>query len=179
MDTFDRPQLGPDYTDTGGNWSIKDGALHGQNGYNHPLWLKKVLPKNVRVDFDIWTTSPDGDLKVELFGDGVTSDPDRGSYTASSYVFIFGGWKNSVSKIARRDEHRAQDPTRNDLKVQPGRKYHWALERSNGVLRWLVDQRLFLTFDDDDPLMGPGHDHFGVGNWETEVFLDDLTITPL
>ncbi|MEW5852013.1 MAG: hypothetical protein AB2A00_24710 [Myxococcota bacterium] len=178
-DNFDRAELGADWKDTGGNWNIKDGALHGGNGYNHPLWLKKVLPRNVRMDLDIWTTSPDGDLKVEVFGDGSTFDPDRGSYTASSYVLIFGGWRNSQSKIARKDEHRNQDPSRRDVKVVPNQKYHWTIERKDNTLSWSIDGQPFLSLTDDDPLFGPGHDHFAVGNWETEVFVDNLTITPL
>ena len=178
-DDFERAELGADWKNTGGPWNIEGGALHVQGGYNHPLWLNKTLPKEVRVEFDAWTPSPDGDLKVELFGDGKTFDPDRGSYTASSYVFIFGGWKNSQSKIARMDEHRKDDPSRSDVKVEPGRHYHWSIERSGGKITWTMDGKPFLDFTDDNPLIGPGHDHFAVGNWETPVYLDNLKITPL
>src|SRR5947208_1310513 len=64
-DAFERADLTKDWRDTGGGWSIKDGALHGMNAYNHPVWLQKVLPRAVRMELDIWTTSPDGDIKVE------------------------------------------------------------------------------------------------------------------
>jgi hypothetical protein len=180
VDAFDRAELGADWKNTGGTWLAQDNALHGHHGYNHPLWLNKTLPRNVRIEFDIWTPDPDGDLKVEVFGDGKTFDPDRGSYTATSYVFIFGGWKNTQSKIARKDEHRKEDPARTDVRVVPNQKYHWVIERKDGAtVEWSLDGKPFLKLTDDDPLFGPGHDHFAVGNWETPVFLDNLNITPL
>lgn len=181
-DNFERATLGPDWKDTsnGTAWTIKDGAIRGQGGHNHPLWLNKTLPRNVRIELDTWSLSPDGDLKVEVFGDGKTYDPDMGSYTASSYVFIMGGWRNSQSKIARQDEHRDQDPSRRDAPVVPGKKYHWVIERNGtGTVTWAVDGQPFLSLKDDDALAGPGHDHFAVGNWETEIYVDNLVITPL
>lgn len=180
QDAFDRPTLGTDWKDTSdGKWTVQDGALHGQDAYNHPVWLNKPLPRNVRIELDIWTPSPEGDLKVEVFGDGKTFDPDGKNYMASSYVLIFGGWNNTQSKIARKDEHRAQDPARSDAKVTPNQRYHWQVERRENTLTWLMDGKPFLSFTDDDALRGPGHDHFGVGNWKSPVFLDNLTITPL
>ncbi|MBI5496455.1 MAG: hypothetical protein HY904_15640 [Deltaproteobacteria bacterium] len=178
-DTFERTELGPDWKNTGGNWAVKDGALQGYDCFNHPVWLNKVLPRDVRVELDIWTTSPEGDLKVEMFGDGNTFDPDKGSYTASGYVMVFGGWKNTQSKIARRDEHRNEDPSRRDVRVEPGKKYHWSIQRKDGLIEWRIDGAPFLQFRDVDPLAGPGRDHFGVGNWQTPVFVDNLVITPL
>jgi hypothetical protein len=178
-DAFDRAELGPDWKDTGGGWSVQGGALAGRDAFNHPVWLQKVLPRNVKVELDIWTPSPDGDLKVECFGDGRTFDPDKGSYTASGYVFIFGGWKNTQSKIARKDEHRSNDPHREDIRVVPDQKYHWEIVRQNGKITWSIDGRPFLVMDDIDPLVGLGQDHFGVGNWQTPVFVDNVVITPL
>jgi hypothetical protein len=63
----------------------------------NPLWLKAKLPANVAVEFDVRSQSPEGDIKAEIFGDG--------SDHASGYVLIHGGWNNSISVIARRDEH--------------------------------------------------------------------------
>ena len=49
--------------------------------------------------------SPTGDIKLELFGDGESFDPDKGTYVSTGYVFIFGGWQNSLSVICRNNEH--------------------------------------------------------------------------
>ncbi|MBW2159703.1 MAG: hypothetical protein JRH14_07015 [Deltaproteobacteria bacterium] len=46
--------------------------------------------------------SAEGDIKVEIFGDGASHAKDD-TYTATSYVIIFGGWNNSrkKSRLAR------------------------------------------------------------------------------
>src|SRR5512147_130087 len=70
-DLFDRSSIGPDYNQTGSGYRIVDGALEAHGAHNRPLWLAKKLPGNdVQIDFDAWSASPDGDIKVEVFGDG-------------------------------------------------------------------------------------------------------------
>jgi hypothetical protein len=145
------------------------------------LWLRKAIPRNVRIEFDAWSNEERGDLKVELFGDGISFDPDGGGYTASGYEIIFGGWYNSKSIIARLDEHGDQQVQRADVKVIAKQKYHWRLERSGNRLSWFIDDlsKPFLSYDDEAPLDGDGHDHFAINNWETDTYFDNLTITPL
>ena len=64
--------------------------------------------------------SPAGDIKLELFGDGESFDPDKGSYTSTGYVLIFGGWSNSLSVICRQDEHDdGRKAQRGDIRVEP------------------------------------------------------------
>jgi len=69
-DTFERVDLGPEWLDTSHGATIKDGKLTVVRAYNHPVWLRRKLPRNVQIDFDAVSRSPAGDLKVELFGDG-------------------------------------------------------------------------------------------------------------
>ncbi len=97
-DDFERAQLGNAYNVTGGNWRIESGELHVQGAKNHPLWLLKTLPRDVWVELDVRSESPEGDIKVEIFGDGA-SFAKRDSYTATSYVIILGGWNNSRKLI--------------------------------------------------------------------------------
>ena len=103
-DSFDRAELGPDWLTTGPGPTIDRGALHLADLHNHPVWLKRELPDAIRVEFDAWAETDEGDIKVELAGDGV-SFAKTASYTATGYVFIFGGWDNSLNVIARLDEH--------------------------------------------------------------------------
>ncbi len=178
-DNFDRGSLGPDYNQTGTGYRIVDGALNARGAHNRPLWLARRLPPgNLQIDFDAWTTSPDGDIKVELFGDGQSFDPDGNRYLATSYVIVFGAWKNSRSIIARLDEHGKELATRLDRKVEPNRRYHWRLVRTGGLIEWFVDDMTtpFLRYDDPQPLTGPAHDSFGFGNWETDTYFDNLVI---
>jgi hypothetical protein len=187
-DNFDRTELGPDWSNTGGPYRLEGGALRFEKAHNHPLWLTRPLPADVQIDLDVTGSSPDGDLKVELMGDGQRFESDDdvkrdAIYTASGYRFIFGGWRNRLSTIARQNEHTWQQdprvPRRMDVHVEPGRTYHWTLTKRGGHLEWLLDGKPFLSLDDATPLQGPGHDRFGFDGWETGATFDNLKITPL
>src|SRR5262245_14012992 len=89
-DGFERADMGPTWYDTGGNYRVLQGRLNVSMAHNHPLWLKRRLPKDVVVDVDAMSMSPDGDLKIELFGDGASFDPDGNRYDPTGYVLFFG-----------------------------------------------------------------------------------------
>lgn len=179
-DAFERAEIGPSWRDTGGGYQIKTGALAIQGAYNHPLWLLRKLPDNVQIDLDVSSRSAAGDIKVELFGDGESFDPDKGGYVSTGYMFIFGGWHNSLSVICRNNEH---DDGRKVARTQPvvelGRTYHWTISRRGGALDWRIDGQPFLAWTDPDPLKGSGHEYFAFNNWESEAYFDNLTIRPL
>jgi hypothetical protein len=194
-----------DFSSTGGHWRVVDGQLLSPGVKNNPLWLQAKLPRDVAIEFDARSESPEGDLKVELFGDGTDH--------ASGYVLIHGGWNNSLSIIARLDEHGAslaslrqqaervaeqrglkdadlvetgvfRADTRMRVEARPypverGRTYHWRIERRGSLLRWLIDGKLFMEFDDPLPLEGAGNDRFGFSSWEAQLFFDNLKLEPL
>ena len=180
-DDFERADVGPDWHATGGSYALVNGALNAVGAHNRPLWLRRALPRDAVIELDAWSTSPDGDIKVELYGDGKSYDPNKGGYTATSYVAVMGGWKNSKSQIARMDEHGKDIVSRAAPKVEPNKKYHWKFVRKGGRLDWFVDdmETPFLTLEDPEPLEGAGHQHFAVGNWETDTWFDNLRVTPL
>jgi len=181
QDTFERGEIGGDYFKSGGGYDVTSGALSARGAHNHPLWLRKKLPRDVRIELDCWSNEERGDIKVEVFGDGRSYDPDGGAYMATGYEVIFGGWFNSKSIIARLDEHGKDVVADTKLKVQPTRHYHWKIERLGKKITWWVDdmQTPFLTLDDAAPLDGQGHEYFGFNNWETDTWFDNLVITPL
>jgi hypothetical protein len=84
-DHFDRDSIGKMYYRTGPGYDVTDGALSARGAHNHPLWLRPKLPHDVRIELDCWSNEPRGDLKVEVFGDGHSYDPDGGAYTATGY----------------------------------------------------------------------------------------------
>jgi hypothetical protein len=184
------------YFSTGGLWRTVDGWLLSPGVKNNPLWLKASLPNDVAVEFDVKSMSPEGDIKMEIFGDG--------SDHASGYVLIHGGWNNTISIIARLDEHappfstvqqqaNGQDlvgsglyrsDTRvrveaNPYKVEIGRQYHWRVERRGKVISWFIDGQPFMRFEDPLPLTGKGHDRMAFSSWEAQLFFDNLTVTAL
>jgi Farnesoic acid 0-methyl transferase len=180
-DTFDREHTGGDYYKTGPGYEVTDGALSAHGAHNHPLWLRKKLTRDIRVEFDAWSNEPRGDIKVELFGDGHSYDPDGGRYMASGYEVIFGGWYNAKSIIARMDEHGKDVAQRLEPKVVAKQHYHWKLERQGQKVTWWIDdmQTPFLVYDDPHPLEGVGHEYLGFNNWETDTWFDNLVVTPL
>ncbi|HEU4758799.1 MAG TPA: hypothetical protein VFT91_02340 [Dehalococcoidia bacterium] len=204
-DFSDRTTVEKNYWTNGGYWRTVNGQLLAPGVKNNPLWLKAKLPRDAVVEFDVRSESPEGDIKCEIFGDGLDH--------ASGYVLIHGGWNNSVSVIARLDEHgpslallqqearkvaseqglpqaglvdtgvfRADTRMRveaNPYPVQIGKTYHWRIERKGTVLRWSIDGKPFMEFDDPFPLGGKGHDRFGFSSWEAQLYFDNLSIQPL
>jgi hypothetical protein len=173
--------LGDVFYITGDGYRVASGALSAHGAHNHPLWLRKKLPHDVRIELDVWSTEPRGDIKIELFGDGHSYDPDGGRYTATGYEIIFGGWYNTKSIIARLDEHGTDMVQRADPKVIANQHYHWRIERRRSVITWFVDDLAtpFLRYEDPRPLEGSGHEYLGFNNWETDTWFDNLVITPL
>lgn len=184
-DDFNRKELGPQYRDTIGRWVVYGGRLRVAKAYNHPLWLKRRLPRNVVIELDTTAYTKDGDIKVELYGDGHSFVDHRGAYKSTGYVLCLGAWKNTKSFIARQLEHppkgreREFMAVRTDFRVKVGRTYHWRIVRQGQEIKWDIDGQPFLSFVDRRPLSGKGHDHFGFNNWESEVAFDNLVIRPL
>ena len=179
-DDFDRDDLGDRWFNTGASWRIIAGQLNIRNARNRPLWLRRVLPHDARIEFDVRSESADGDIKCEIYGDG-TSRAVSEEYTATSYVMIFGGWHNTLNGIARMDEHgqdRVMQPVGAN-RVVPGQTYHMRVERRGDTVTSFVDDAQIARMVDSSPLEGRGHDHFAFNDWEVELWIDNLRITPL
>ncbi len=177
-DNFDGERLSDNWRVTGAGAKIDSGALVVEGLHNHPVWLATELPDDIRVEFDAIAEGEEGDIKVEIAGDG-TSFAKTASYTASGYVVIFGGWNNTINAIARRDEHGRDRRTTSKPKVEADRRYHFTLIRQHGALRWELDGQEVLAFEDKAPLVGAGHNHFAFNNWESRVRFDNLVIYAL
>lgn len=182
-DDFERTAIGdaylqgePDPGWTAGKWTIENGRLKAEKIHNAALWLQRPLPEKVKIEFDARALSETGDVKCEVFGDGKTHQ--------SGYIVIFGGWHNSTNCIARQDEHqneRKEDkrcPRRGNksMCVEPDVDYKWTIVRTDHVVRWYLDDSLYLTYPDSDPVLGR---HFAFNNWEAPVSFDNLRIYDL
>jgi hypothetical protein len=175
-DDFEDGTLAPEWTrgkgEGGqGQWTIEDGGVLGVDLHNDPLWLNKKLPEDVRIEFDIEALSPVGDLKVEVFGDGVNHE--------SGYILIFGGWTNTLDVIARLDEHGRDRKARKTRGVMPGHVYHMAVDRTDSTLHWFVNGEHFMSYEDSEPLVGEGHRYFAFNNWSAPVRFDNVTVYDL
>ncbi len=162
-------------------WRVDHGVLQVQGLMNRPLWVNHKLPRDVRVRLKARSLGPEGDIKVELFGDGQSGylgDP-RAAYTATGYILVMGGWNNTISAIARQHEHGHDRAERNDVRVEPGKWYEWVIERRGGRITWLIDGQAFLAFDDPQPLYDEQHQYFAFGDWTAPLEFDDLSIEAL
>jgi hypothetical protein len=186
---FDGNALSADWRPTSPVWHIENGRLCGQKAHNHPVWLQRKLPKNAKISFVAESDSTEGDLKVEIWGDG-RSEATAISYTnATSYLFVLGGWKNHFHVLARIDEHapdrlerrvNADSSDARDKPVIPGAKYRFSIERNDGrTVRWTVNGLEMAKLTDPVPLVGPGHEYLGFNDWEVHACFDDLMIVPL
>lgn len=173
FDDFERTEIGSAYSTffAAARPKIVAGRLHTGELKNNPLWLDLALPDDVAVSFDVQASARTGDIKWECFANGRDHE--------SGYVFIFGGWTNTISVLARRDEHGTDRKERRDFKVDPARSYRMRIERRGGDLQWFVDGTLFLEWKDEAPLRGKGHDRFGFSAWETPALFDNLRVEAL
>jgi hypothetical protein len=189
VDHFDRATLGPDWAATAAAWRLEGGRLCGANAKNHPVWLRRKLPINARIEFDASSSSEEGDIKAEFWGDGRSAAETVSYNTATSYLTIFGGWKNQFHVLARIDEHapnrpeRRIDSTNDDLRarrVEARRTYRFKVLRDDGrTVHWYVDDLEILSYPDPDPLAGAGHDHFGFNDWDVPLCFDNLAVSAL
>ncbi|MCA9713911.1 MAG: hypothetical protein KC468_04360 [Myxococcales bacterium] len=178
VDHFSREALGPDWRATGDGATLEAGALVVEGVQNHPVWLTRPLPDDVRIDFDTWTDSDEGDIKFELAGDGASAATSM-NYVASGYVVIFGGWNNSLSGVFRKQEHGNAKQVSDRVAVEPGRRYHVTLTRIGPTIRFELDAQEVVTYEDPRPLHGEGQRHFAFSGWESRVHFDNLEIRAL
>jgi Domain of unknown function (DUF6250) len=187
---IDRANLGPNWIQIKTSaWKVENGKLCVQNAHNHGIWLNRTLPVNARIEFDATPFTEEGDLKAEVWGDGVSYATGSSYTNATSYLTILGGWKNTLQVLARFNEHGtdrkeikidkdSDDPRQRP--VQKGQTYHFKIERTDGkTIRWSVDGVDFFSWSDPTPLAGQGHDHFGFNEWEAKVCFDNVKVTPL
>lgn len=99
VDSFDRADVGPNYWSTGGDWRVENGELHEPGVRGNPLWVQAALPDDVAIDFRVRATNNEGELEWELFGDGLNH--------GSGYTFVFGGFRNQVTALAKFDEQHS------------------------------------------------------------------------
>lgn len=187
-DTFERAELGPDWSALSPVWKIRSGKLCGKGARNKGIWFARRLPPNVRIEFDAIAEAPDGDLKAEVFGDGQSGATGNSYTNATSYLLILGGWKNSKHVLARLDEH-GEDRLEIDVEanadderarpVEAGQPYRFRIEREDGkTLRWSVNGQEFFEFSDPEPLLGSGHEYLGFNDWDAPVCFDNLKVVP-
>ena len=172
-DDFERLELGADWRTEGREFRIEGGRLVTRATGNRGLWLRRALPRDVRIEFTVRAEGTGADIKLEVFGDGAAAD------STSGYIVIFGGWGNTLNVIARRNENGADRAVGPSRPIVKGKTYRLRIERRGRVIEAYADDQLLARLDDPMPLEGPGHQFFAFNGWQSELWYDDLVITPL
>ncbi len=174
---FSKP-LGADWKDEGGDWRVEDGVLKSEKARNKDLVLtSKSLPQNAVIEFKMRSFTPYIDAKVRAWG---ALDPNGETmHDAGAYSFILGGWKGRISTIARMDEHDENRVEDRETTFKPETWLACRIERNKGTIRWFVNDKLFLTYEDDSPLSANQFKYFSFANWRSRVEFDDLRIRAL
>lgn len=178
-ENFSRSELGSAWRDTGGAYRIVNGELTARRARYHPLWLRRQLPTDLSLEFDVRTSGSNGDIRVVLFGNGKSTTPDAQGCQSTGYQLVFGGWNNQLSVLCRADQRdQGHQRARADWPVLSNRSYHFYVTRKEGVVAWYIDGHEMMSWRDPEPLQGPGHEALGLVGGESEVFFDNLVIGP-
>jgi hypothetical protein len=169
-DDFERSSLGENWSHYGGDWVIDKGNVYSIYAINIPLFLNAELPADVVVEVDVKSETGDVDSKIELMADGKRHE--------SGYIFILGGWNNSLSCIARMDEHGKDRKVKQPTGVNGNKWYRWRVEKKGGDIKWLIDGQPYIAITDEHPLDGPGHNRLAFNNWQNKIRFDNLKIWP-
>jgi len=172
-DNFERLELGPDWLAEGRAFRIESGQLATRATGNRGLWLRRALPRDVRIEFTVRAEGTAADIKLEVFGDGQAAD------STSGYIVIFGGWSNTLNVIARRNENGADRVIGPARPIVKGQTYRMRIERRGRVIEAFADEGLLARLEDPAPLEGPGHQYFAFNGWQSDLYYDNLVITPL
>jgi len=144
-------------------WSCDDRwSWFGGEARNGPaiIWSKHTFRGDFSMEFcgAIRMDSTRGaeynfarDMNVTIAADGYD--------LATGYSFIFGGWKNTVSCIARGNAIVAQPENMALFRFSRSSNMHrqwwyFKMERFGNKLRWYVDDRLAAEYTDAQPLTG-------------------------
>ena len=140
------------------------------------------LPRDVRVELDARSESDGGRYQGRALWRRSLVRQGEIATEATSYVIIFGGWNNTMNVLARMDEHGADRIVEDrPAEVEPGRTYHFRDRATSGGIADGVGgwSGSAANGGPGPALLGRGHDHFGFNNWQSDLWFDNLRVTPL
>jgi len=175
-----------DWAPASGNWQVTNrwtcdprwSFFSGFSAELAALWNKRPFRDDVTVEFAAGIKMDNArgggryanyasDINVTLCGDGKD--------LTTGYSFIFGGWRNSVSRILRNNQTVAE--TRSSVIPTSGLHRRWlyfkAQRRGNELSFW-VDNTQILRFEDPNPLPG---DRVALWTWQNGIMVARVRIS--
>ena len=171
-DDFNRAGLGGQWSvKLPGEWTVTNGELKPNrvevyDDRNKGVWLNVPLPEKVRVQFEARSLGAAGDTKCEVFA---TEQKHEAGYSV-----IFGGWNNTINTICRLGEHEPKRVVQvPHQKVERGKRYTWTIVRTDNAVRWYIDGKFMIAYDDAKPVRGSW---FGFNNWLSDLRFDNVKV---
>lgn len=172
QEDFTAPQK-QEWNNLGGQWEFKKGKLFSPEAKNKNFVLQKPLPQDAVISLTLRSESDGVDIKFNAWGDGKEHEHGDG------YSFILGGWSNRVSVISRLHEHE-KGRYENRTKLKKSVEYRCEIIRKGSEIYWFVNDTLFLVYFDKQPLkIEDGQRYFSLGNWKSNMWIDDIVIEKL
>ena len=145
-DNFERAEFGSDWEILRGDWSIKKGRLTVPR--NGQIVCSRKFPGAHRLEFDAKSDNP-CDLT------GLICANELGY--AGGYFVGFGTELNAYSKLLV----QGVEVKRWDAVITPGKVHHQIVQREGSTITHVVDGKVIMTYEHDEPLKGAGHEMVG------------------
>ncbi len=148
-DDFGRTELGENWNDVRGNWTIKNRMLTADDSAH--IVSNWRFTGDVRLEYEAIT---DSEHPCDL--SGVLSA--QFGKESSGYYFGLGGQNNKESFLIARNAVVERDNTR----IVPGKRYQVVCQREGKQITFTVDSKVIISYVHDKPIDKPGFDRVGV-----------------
>jgi len=160
-DDFEGGELATNWEALRGDWLMEEGRLtvlgHGQ------IMCTKTFPGAQRLEFDAMAEDP-----CDLTG-VICASPLGYRY---GYFVGFGTANNAYSKLLV----QAVEVNRWDAVIKPGKIHHQIVQREGNTITHVVDGTVVMTYHDDEPLKGEGHDRIGFYVFGSSQMIDNVRV---
>ncbi|MCA1808010.1 MAG: DUF4838 domain-containing protein [Kiritimatiellia bacterium] len=168
-DDFERDELGDDWQVVEGVWTVSDGALRGAGTLASARGFPADgAPAYLRMEYEAHTDvqpSAEGvpvavsDLSAVL--QGKTDDPDQPDFLKTGYFFQFGWKMNRRTRISKAGFPVVSDNAPETV-IEPDKIHKIVVENDHGHLRMFVDSNLVIDSQENQSILGGGHDRVGL-----------------
>ena len=150
-----------------GTWEAKDGILTGESRTNDGdlIYTKQQIPGDIILDFYGTMIPPcDNDLNFLFRSDGLYHE--KGD-NFTSYIGGLNGWWVKQSGIERYPGCKPR--ALSGFIAESGKEYHIQTGIVGDTCFLVVDDKLILTFTDDNPINDPDCNHVGLGIYCSKI----------
>ncbi len=171
QDDFNRSDLGPDWREIGkqSQTRVADGRLEIYGKGRASVISARAFPPDVRFEFDggVLPGQPPCDLSPALCCNEWWG-------RACGYHLAFGSsWGKQNVLLSPRgrlvlDDHPA-------YRLEANKRYHMVAIKEGARVSLSADDHLLLSYDDPDPLGGPGFDRIAITTW-SGVWVDNVRV---